>query len=478
MATENPIFSYTRRDYEESRKEGIAKIPLLSKGNWTDLNATDPGIIILDYVHALVDMVNYYQDHQALETFITTAKERVNLFRLAKQLSYEVRSSKGAICNVEFMSPYTYNKTIKIPRYTSLKANTGAEYLTIEDAYLLPGESRITIPCSQGTVNTMTYQGTGISRFSNISGASNQQFRIVAPNIDVSSITVTDHTGNLWLPVDYIVFSMEEDKVYQVELNPDDSVTIKFGDGERGVVPKETDVFTITYITTLAEEGRVGINSITSLTRPIYDEEENYIDFVVNNNTASSGGSSSQSSRDIRELAPGAIKAQNRAVTLNDFENLAKLVDGVADAKAYDINTKPELCLYHEVKVLIVPRDKEGSLEVLKDQVYKFLYNKMIPPTNLQILTPSIVPIDIDITVKKLDTVAGGQVSYAIQQAINTYFNEREGAIGEPYYPSDLLSRVALVGGVKSVLSLTPNNTIPVEDFSVLSLRNLHVIVN
>ena len=34
---ENPIFSYTRRDYEGSRQEGLAKIPILSKGNWTDL---------------------------------------------------------------------------------------------------------------------------------------------------------------------------------------------------------------------------------------------------------------------------------------------------------------------------------------------------------------------------------------------------------------------------------------------------------
>ena len=67
----NPIFSYTKRDYEGARQEGLAQIPILSNGVWTDLNASDPGIILLDYVHGLVDMIQYYQDHQALETIVS-----------------------------------------------------------------------------------------------------------------------------------------------------------------------------------------------------------------------------------------------------------------------------------------------------------------------------------------------------------------------------------------------------------------------
>lgn len=475
--SENPIFSYTKRDYEGSRQEGIAKIPILSKGNWTDLNATDPGIIILDYVHALVDMMNYYQDHQALEAFITTAKERANIFRLAKQLSYDIRSAKGAICTVEFSTPVVHEYTIKIPKYTQISTDSNITYLTSEDAYLLPEEHRISIPCSQGKLNTIVYEGTGISRFSNISGASNQSIRIADSHVDIESITITDAIGRLWTPVDYTVFSTEIDRVYQVELNPDDSITITFGDGERGIVPKDTDILTINYITTAAEEGRVGENTLTKLDTPIYNNQGQYIEFLVNNNRASTGGSSSQSSQEIRELAPGAIKAQDRAVTLSDFENLAKLVDGVSDAKAYDINTKPELCAYNVVKVLIVPNVNVGDPELLKSHVHDYLYQRMIPPTNLEVLTPSITPVDIEIIVKKLDNTTEGRLSYLIQQTVESYFLERVGAIGENFYPSDLSARISNLEGVRYIISVTPNSIIDAADLSVIGLGELKIVV-
>lgn len=475
--TENPIFSYTRRDYEGSRQEGIAKIPILSKGQWTDLNATDPGIIILDYVHAIVDMMNYYQDHQALETFISTAKERVNIFRLAKQLSYNIRSAKGAVCEVEFTSSMVYDYAVKIPKYTVVSTNTGIHYLTSQDAYLPAGETRVYVPCSQGQLSTLTYQGTGISRFSNVLRAANQVVKLIDNNIDIDSIYITDNLGRLWKPVEYITFSTELDRVYQVELNPDNSISIKFGDGQRGIVPKETDILTISYISSKAEEGRVGENTLTVLDSPIVNDRGEYLDFTVNNLQASTGGSTVQSTQEIRELAPGAIKAQNRAVTLDDFANLAKLVDGVADAVAYDINVKPDLCLYHEVKVLITPEDVNGSLDLLRDRVYNFLSQRMIPPTNLQILTPSYQFVDIDVVVKKYETTTEGRLSYIIQQAINSYFEDRVGHIGEPFYPADLSSIIRNLEDVRTVISISPNDVVQVSDLSVIRLGNVNIIV-
>ena len=475
LSNTNPLFSYTRRDYEGSRKEGLAKIPSISRGEWTDLNATDPGVIILDYVHALVDMMNYYQDHQALETFITTAKERANIFRLAKQLSYQIRSAKGAVCEVEFSTPLIHDYTIKIPKYTKVSTENRINYLTTEEAYLLPGKSSILVPCAQGEIKTITYQGTGISRFSNISGAVNQSIRLIDNNIDIDSINIEDSVGRIWSSVDYIVFSRENDRVYQVELNPDDSVSIKFGDGERGIVPKESDMLTITYISTLAEEGRVGAGALIHLNNVIENDKGQYIEFLVTNPKASIGGSSSQSSRDIRELAPGSIKAQNRAVTLNDFENLAKLVDGVAEARAYDINTKPDLCLYHEVKVLITPKDPAGATDVLKEKVYNYLYERMIPPTNLQVLLPSYIDIDISVQVKKLDNIIEGRLAYELQSAIESYFSSREGAIGERFYPSDLIASLSRIEGVRYIIAMTPNEPLDIQDFSVFRLRDINI---
>lgn len=474
--SENPIFSYTRRDYEGSRREGLSRIPIISKGAWTDLNATDPGVIIIDYLHAIVDMINYYQDHQALETFITTAKERANIFRLAKQLSYDIRSAKGAICDVTFNSFFTYDHPIKIPKYTTISTASGISYLTSKEAYLPANTNSITVPCTQGALAELRYKGTGISRFSNVVGAANQSVLLTTKNIDIDSITVTDSIGRLWTPVDYIVFSSSSDRAYQVELNPDDTITVKFGDGERGVIPAENEIFSIKYIVTKAEEGRVEANSLTILEDQIMDNGS-YVEFSVYNSQSSTGGSSTQSSREIRELAPGAIKAQNRAVTLSDFENLAKMVPGVAEAKAYDINTNPEL-EYHEVKVLIVPDEMNtNSVNALKEAVTEYLSRRMIPPTNLQVITPAYEPINISIRVQRVSASEDGSLEYDIYSKVSEYFKNRIGAIGEPFYPSEIISIISGIDNVRYVVEVTPNSPVQLSDTSIAILGEITITV-
>ena len=469
--SENPIFSYTKRDYEGSRKEGISRIPILSSGNWTDLNATDPGVIILDYLHALVDMVQYYQDHQALESFLSTAKERSNIFRLAKQLSYEIRSAKGALCDVTFSSELIYDHPIKIPKYTRVSTADGITYLTSEDAYISAGEDNVVVHCTQGKLYETTYTysealGDAITA---------QSIHLTASNIDTKSIEIRDSLGRLWEPVDLLIFSTAEDRVYQVDLNPDDSVTIKFGNGERGVYPKESDILTVKYIISDASEGRIGANTIVTLEDDIYDNG-NYVEFLVSNSRASTGGYEVQSSREIRELAPGAIKAQGRAVTLSDFERLAKLIPGVSEAKAYDVNNKPSL-LYHEVQVLIVPENYDESLTALQSDVYNYLYQRMIPPTNLQILVPSRIPIDLSITVKKLGNELDDRIIYDIREVVIEYFENRKGTIGEDFYPTDLATIISRVSGVRYIVSITPNSPVEIADSSVAILGEVSIYV-
>lgn len=472
----NQIFSYTKRDYEGSRKEALSKIPYLSGGVWTDLNATDPGIIILDYVHALVDMVNFYQDHQALESFLVTAKERANILRLAKQLSYKVRSATGAKVYVTIHTDFYYNYPIKIPKHTKVRTADNISFITTEDAYIESGKSEVTVLCEQGTLYTKEYIGTGLSRFSNVDPPANQNqsITLTVPNIVIDSISIKDNLGRLWNPVDFIVFSTGVDRVYQVDLDPTDSVTIKFGDGQRGVVPQVTDTLTISYLVSDAENGRVGIGAIRYID-PIYDKDNQYIELTVTNKEASVGGSSPQSEESIKETAPGAIKAQDRAVTLDDYVALSKLVEGVVDARAYDINTNRDIP-FHVVKVLIIPEDKASGSVILKN-VYDYLYKRVIPPTNLQVTLPSEIVIDISITVKSIDSVDKGELEYKIISTVKDYFKNKSHIIGEDFYPTDLSTVIANIPNVKYIVSMTPNNVISIQDLSIAELGNLTVIV-
>ena len=471
---DNKVFSYTNRDYESTRKEGLSKIPSLSGGLWTDLNATDPGVVLLDYVHALVDMVQYYQDHQALESFLSTAKERKNIFRLAHQLGYKISSAKGAKVDVTFRAPVLYSNSVLIPKHTAIKTSKGEiTYLTIEDKYVAPETLEFKIPCIQGDIGYQKYTGTGIdSTRVDIEFAEDQVIILTQENIDTDTIEVVDDSQVVWTRVDNIVFAGEDEKSYEVRLNYDGTVSILFGNGLRGYSPKETDIITVRYIYSLGEEGRVGAYTLTSIEQNITDSTGSSVKYEVANLEASSGGSGPESDEDITRLAPGVIKAQGRAVTREDFENLARTVDGVHDAIAYDINNDEDM-LHYQVKVVIIPDAGSEVNQSLIDSVYNFLHSKMTPPTNLEVVGASKIPIDIELDVKQNSYIESYE--YDIREAIAEYFTERRGAIGEEFNPNDIIALVSNLGSVRSVDRISPASKVPIGKLSIATLGELTI---
>ena len=79
--------------------------------------------------------------------------------------------------------------------------------------------------------------------------------------------------------------------------------------------------------------------------------------------------------------------------------------------------------------------------------------------TQLATFTSSI-PIDIEVTVKKLDNVDTGTLEYQIATTIKEYFNNRSGKIGEDFYPADLSSKISSLDNVRNIVSITPSTSL------------------
>lgn len=469
------LFSYTRRDYESLRKEGLAKLPILSNGRLTDLNASDPGVILIDYLHSLVDMVQFYLDHQALETFLVTAKERSNVLRLSKQFGYSVRSAKGARVLVRFVLPYVYDAPFMVPKYTRVSTQEGIEYLVLEDTPIPAGISYLDIECVQGTLAREFYTGTSVTKYTRAGETVDQTFLLSAINIDIDTIVIEDSIGRIWTRVENLVHSDSDDLVYSAEILADGSTLLRFGDGIRGVYPRVEEVLVVTYIHSLGEQGRVGAGKIRYLKDDLVDQDGETTLVTVINMDSSLGGSSAESEESIKDNAPGVLKSQYRAVTIEDFEVLAKLVDGVRTAKAYDINNAPDLCLHHEVKVLVVPeQDTEAS--ILKGEVTEFLRARMVP-CNLTVLTPRLVPVNVRLTIQKNNTYTEGSVEYEVSETVKSYFDSISSTLDGRYNPNDLLIRVGTLDRVRSVESISPSIPVSSDKLSVIKLGTLTIEV-
>lgn len=483
----NPIFSYTKRDYEGSRKEGMAQIPTLSKGLWTDLNAGDPGVVLLDHMYALADLCNYYLDHQALEMFISTAKERVNLLRLAQNVCYKARAAKGASVDVRMYvkSDLDLNTTIIIPKGTILDpTDRGVVYRTEEDCVITESNFGYDVPCTQGETITESYTGTGVSSLihytsdEELSVYTDQFYTLKGTGVDIDTLVVHDATGTVWEQVDFVAFVEDTSKVYQVVVNADSSVTIKFGNGVRGYNPTTSDVLYFTYTNTVGSNGKVIERELNGTMRFNGLDNNNYT-IVYYNPYPSSGGSFGETDEELKKNIMTMNKTIGRAVTNEDFETLAHMVDGVKEVRVCDVHNTPDLCLYHEVKVYILPDDTSEASISLINKVRTFLQSRSIPPTNVLVYSPNKVIIDLTIDARQKPALPLGDEDPRdeIERYVTQFFNTKV-KIGSPFNPLELSNYLMQnLTTVATISSITPSTAVDVGDTGVPTLGTLTINV-
>jgi hypothetical protein len=75
--------TYSSKDYASIRQELLDRVPQLTD-RWTDFNASDLGVVLLELFCGIGDMLAYYLDAQAVEAFLPTARQRQSILNLCK----------------------------------------------------------------------------------------------------------------------------------------------------------------------------------------------------------------------------------------------------------------------------------------------------------------------------------------------------------------------------------------------------------
>ncbi|MFK7695876.1 putative baseplate assembly protein [Paenibacillus sp. HJGM_3] len=198
-----------------------------------------------------------------------------------------------------------------------------------------------------------------------------------------------------WSPVDDLKESKAGDRHYEIDRT---FGTIRFGDGVHGMVPPiGTDNVKAVYRTGGGAIGNVGPSEITMLKTSIA-----FIDRVSNPDGAA-GGFDTERMEQALERGPHSIKHRNRAVTAEDYEQLAlQAAQGIARVKCLPgWNDQGE----HEagwVTVIVVPQsgDRQPSpTPQLRRQVQSYLEarasNVAVFPNHLKVIGPVYVEISI-----------------------------------------------------------------------------------
>jgi len=241
---------------------------------------------------------------------------------------------------------------------------------------------------------------------------------------------------------------------------------IRFGDNRYGKIPRagQGNVVARKYRYGGGRAGNVGARTIKELVRPILGVEE------VFNLTGAQGGEDEEPLAETLQRVPREMRANRRAVTLDDFALLARETPGAQVVRSYAYIKRdfvedpgPEHC-GTRVHVVVVPRSydpRPSPNETTIRMVCKYLDERRLVTTQVIVEGPTYEDVAVVLRVKAQPTVDRGAAERAIKAAVQTYLHPFDGGpdrLGWPFgrdiFYSELLREVMAVPGVLRVDTL------------------------
>lgn len=220
-----PLINYTSRDFDSIREDLVDYAKRYYPDSFKDFNEASFGSLMIDAVSYIGDILSFYVDYQANESFLQTAVEYNNVRKLAEQNGYKFTgpASSVGVCDLYILvpaatvAPETGPNTDYIPilRKNSIFATSnGSSFVLTEDVRFDTPSTEIVAARFNDATGLPTYyamRNTGQV----ISGRFNTEFvyvgeyekfrrvKINARNIS-EIISVTDSNGHEYYEVDYL----------------------------------------------------------------------------------------------------------------------------------------------------------------------------------------------------------------------------------------------------------------------------------
>ena len=425
----NKWVGYVDRSYQQIKDSLISNLKV-NAPEVTDHSESNILIIIISMFSGIAEMLNYYIDNMAREAFIATARRFSSLVKLSRLLDYRVKAASPASVDITFTFNTPTTGVGIIPIDTMVKTQNNTQFLSI---------SNITVPLGTLSINGGFRQISKINSriLGTTNGSLNQRFSLGLSYVHGSALIKVNNVA--WYLVNSLGLSVATDKHFIVEIDTDGIAYVVFGDGINGAIPTSGYDVVADLQETLGELGNVDINTITTIgNTPILPGISS---MSITNLNKATGGSGYEDVERIRISAPLSIRTLDRAVTEQDYVDIAKLAPGVGKAKVYFNCGKT-------VKIYIVPIGGGIAATPLLDSTRDFFEKRRMLTTFLEILPAgqTSIYIELEVTAKFREDVTA--TTNDIKNILLEYGSYIRQSINKSIRISDI---IALVDGLNKV---------------------------
>jgi hypothetical protein len=255
-----------------------------------------------------------------------------------------------------------------------------------------------------------------------------------------------------WEPARDLLESGESAREFVVEVESNGVATLRFGDDTNGLAPEPDTVFTARYRIGNGTAGNVGADTLRYLAA-----NDARIQSCRNPRPAS-GGLDLETNDQIRRRAPQAFLKQERAVTKQDYEDVAERNTQVKRAVANLRWTGS----WHTVFIATEPQGAGMLTATLKRDVVKLVNRYRLAGQDVEIDSPQYLPLEIELDVCVDPAYFRADVRTALGQVLSSgvlpdgtkgLFHPDRFNFGQTVYLSPIYAAACKVAGVRSVIA-------------------------
>ncbi len=249
---------------------------------------------------------------------------------------------------------------------------------------------------------------------------------------------------------------------------------IRFGNGLNGRVPEPADQIRVRfYRHSRAQSGNLPAGQTWRFLAP-----KGAVGFRGINLSAASGGSALEPPDDVTLRARAEFRSRSRAITADDYEQLARRTPGlrVAQAKVLpEFNPKlPCIRMPGEITILILPyglnsaeRPPQPSSGFLRT-IENFLGTVRLVATRLHAIGPQLIAVAVRATIHLAKGARKSEAKNRIRSTLNNFLDPVNGGpegkgwpFGRAVFPSEIHGLLSKVQGVDCVAGVALNEGQP-----------------
>lgn len=400
------IVDYMARDYDSFLQSMREMIPYkFPESEWKEYESeADLGNVLLQLFAHMGDILSYYQDRIANESFLGTAQTRRSIIHHLRLIGYKLSTAAPASTELTLTVPADCNETITIRKGDAFATKSQKDIPSVRFEYTR--EVPLDIDCSTLPVDPDTnkkyYEGIPIEEgrlvedeiLGTSDGTANQSLTLAHSglilrslgqgqeiNKDIILITELGETIEEWTLQESLAFSREGQKDFVIEIDEEDRAIVIFGDGTLGAIPTSGAVIKTTYRVGGGSHGNVVADSIQTI---VDAPQLALLGANVTNPEPATGGAERESIEDAvmhapSELhAPSVFRSLKRAVTADDYKALALDFKGVGKVRAEAAN-------WNYVKLFVAPEGGGQVSDVLEANLLAYFEDKRSISTTIEI---------------------------------------------------------------------------------------------